>query len=284
MAELSEWQQERLDKFLASIDLTQYQKDSAAPYGYNKWKINDMQGRECYAYNGKIIARKDVATEEYTIFVHNKDLTSYLAGALRSVLGYGIDTYSDHLKFSFYVRCKKDVTGARMRRIPIRYGMKMKQFDAEWQDIRDVYKDIPHDEDCEHHKSDKHNFVTWFQYKGRSWTECRNCGFNLYQKDPNANHIRLHHQGWRMRNDLRDGKYHQDFLDQLPNNTFHYDPDKNIFMKVRDKPNYYGQFTFRSVNDDIVYSYDSYVPYDQPALDNEPSYADFTKLAKEMRP
>ena len=278
---LSTWQQERLDAFLKTIDVHKYQVATAETYSYGSWKILDMNDQECFFRGGEVIATKDPLTTEYTINVDAVDVTSAIAGSLESIVGWGIDTYSDHLQYSFYVRSRRDIVGAHKRRIPIRKGMVLLKHDDEWQDKADIFPDIPHDEEC---TKGTHNFVVWFAFQGKSWTECRKCGFNLYRKNPQADWIRLHHQGWRMRNDLRDGKHHQSFRDRLPNSEIHYNHEHNTFIKLTGKTDYWGKLAIRSVREDDVKEYESYGVFDQPALDNEPSYADFQKLAKEMRP
>jgi len=279
---LSNWQQEKLDAFTAPLDPHKYQIATAESHGWNTWKVLDMYDNACFFFRGKHIVTQPKGTNDFKIHVHAHEVYTSLGSALEQCTSYGLTTYSDHLKFSFYARSSRAIVGARRRRIPIRYGMTLTEHQGEWQDKRDIYPTIPHNEPCG--KKGTHNFITWFAFKGQSWTECNKCGMNLHRKNPTADHIRLHHQGWRMRNDLRDGKHHRSFRDRLPGTEIHYNHETDIFMKVSDRLDYYKKNISRHVKDSDVMTYSTYGVFDQPALDNEPSYADFVKLAKEMRP
>ena len=87
-----------------------------------------------------------------------------------------------------------------------------------------------------------------------------------------------------MRNDLRDRKHWPRFRDRLPGTEIHYNPETEQFLKVKDTKDYWGAHHTRTVKPEDVRKYETFEVFEQPTSDSEPSYADFTKLAKEMRP
>ena len=290
------WREEQKQKFIDSLDKTQFKLDTIESNGYANWTVKDNNDWETWFSGGLPIVKQDPTnSNRWQILIDGKGMGSGMAYAISGKLPYGLRLYSEHDAYSIRISDNSRLTSARYRRIKIHQNMFIVKHNEKWVD--EQYLTPPNfTGHCAKRKTTKtqkattHEFITWFSFKGKEWIECKHCNEIYGKNDATDPWLRLDTQGWRIRNAIRDFKREKTFLINLPGTVIHYDPTRNYspFIVIRKRKNprsWQGPYATTMYNDADVPSYlDILAAPQEPASDAEPSYADFKKLAKEMRP